>query len=66
MIIESENPIEQYSPLLFHFTLPRSEARQVLWYLYKMGINAAKLFPSFDGAARAVEEYLLQQAPEDP
>lgn len=53
-------------PFLYHFTLPSSEAGKVLWYLDKIGVNAAKLFPGFDGAARAVQEQMHQQEPENP
>ena len=53
-------------PFMFHFTLPATEAGQVLWYLDKIGVNAGKLFPGFDGAARAVQERLHQQPPEHP
>jgi hypothetical protein len=50
-------------PLFFHFTVPSTEARQVLWYLSKTGVDAAKVFPGFDGAARAVKETLLYEDP---
>jgi hypothetical protein len=51
-------------PALFHLTLPSAEAGKVLWYLDKSHINAARLFPEFGGAARAITERLYQQRPE--
>jgi len=53
-------------PVLFHFTVPTSEAGRIVWYLDKNGTNAAKLFPNFDGAACALQERLYQQPPERP
>jgi hypothetical protein len=50
-------------PGLIHFTVPSVEAGHVLWYLDKIGTNAAKLFPDFDGAARAVQEQLYREMP---
>jgi hypothetical protein len=50
-------------PLFFHFTVPSAQARQILWYLSKTGVDAAKVFPGFDGAARAVKESLLYEDP---
>jgi len=51
------------APTFFHFVVPATEAPKVLWYLDKKGVHAAKLFPGFDGAARAVKEELLQEQP---
>jgi hypothetical protein len=53
-------------PFMFHFTLPSSEAGKVLWYLDKTGVNAAKLFPGYDGAVRAIKERLYQENPGNP
>jgi len=61
-----DNRFAEYAPMLFHFTVPSTEANRVLWYLDKHGTNAAKLFPGFHGAARAIEERLLHAAPENP
>jgi hypothetical protein len=43
-------------PLLVGFRVPTSEAPRLLRLLSKDGINAGRLFPGFDGAAKAVEE----------
>jgi FRG domain len=53
-------------PFIYHFTLPSSEAGKVLWYLDKTRVNAAKLFPGYDGAARAIKERLYQEPPGNP
>jgi hypothetical protein len=62
-IRDLENPAPQYAPLLFKFTLPTECAPEVLWFLDKLGYNAARLFPGFTGAARAVEEFLRIRPP---
>ena len=41
------------------WTLPQSEARGLLWYLSRLGITHATLFPSWDGIARATR-YALE------
>lgn len=43
-------------PLFLHFTLPRSEAREVLWLLAREDCTGARCFPGFDGVARLFEE----------
>jgi len=65
LLSEPDEQRSLHSPLFFHFVVPSTEARQVLWFLDKNGVNAAKLFPGFDGAARAVEEQLLHEQPAD-
>jgi hypothetical protein len=65
LLSQPDGQLCPYSPLFFHFVVPSTEARQVLWYLNKNGVNAARLFPGFDGAARAVEEQLLHEQPAD-
>lgn len=50
-------------PLFVRFTLPSGEAGHLLWYLNKVSANAARLFPSFDGAARTIRERHWQQPP---
>ena len=57
--------MEDSGACMYHFTLPKSEAGHLLWYLDKNGVNAAKLFPGFDGAARAVSEYRHHVQPSD-
>jgi hypothetical protein len=41
---------------LRHFTLPFSECGLLLWLLAKEGVDGARLFPGYDGAAKAVME----------
>lgn len=41
---------------LYHFTLPLSEAPTLLRLLAHEGFNAARLFPGFAGAAKALED----------
>jgi len=43
-------------PFFFKFTLPISEAGELLRLLAKEGLNAARLFPGVDGTVRAVKE----------
>jgi hypothetical protein len=43
-------------PVLFHFTISQSKAPELLWQLYKEGINGASCFPGYDGVAKCVRE----------
>jgi hypothetical protein len=43
-------------PFFWEFKLPIVEARRLMWFLAKAGIDAARLFPGFSGAVRALEE----------
>lgn len=58
-----ENPAPQYAPLLYKFSLERTHAPEVLWYLDKMGYHAARLFPGFEGSAKAVFEFSKMMPP---
>jgi hypothetical protein len=64
LIAERKNPLGPSCPLLYHFTVPSSEAGKVLWYLAKNQVNAAKLFPTYDGAARAVRQRFYLETPD--
>lgn len=48
---------------LIKFTVPKTQARDVLDLLRKEHITAASLYPGFDGAARAVREELYWEYP---
>ena len=41
---------------LNHFTLPISEAKELIWMLAREGVTAATVFPGFGGVVRALEE----------
>jgi hypothetical protein len=43
-------------PTFYHFTLPQSEARELLWLLAREGITGAKCFPGYDGVVTAIRE----------
>jgi hypothetical protein len=57
LLADLENPEPQYGPLLFKITLGQDHAAEVLWFLDKMGHDAARLFPGFSGAAKAVFDF---------
>ena len=42
-------------PIMYHFTLAASEAPKLLWLLAKEGIDASRLFPSYEGVVRYME-----------
>ena len=43
-------------PIFWEFKLPIGCVRQLMWFLAKDGVTAARLFPGFSGAVRALEE----------
>jgi hypothetical protein len=61
-----ENRAGQYGPLLYKITLAHEHAPEVLWFLDKMGYNAARIFPGFEGSARAVCEFSRMRPPQVP
>lgn len=50
-------------PVFQHFTLGTEEAGELLWWLDRAGVNGAKLFPDYGGAARAVREVRFHRFP---
>jgi hypothetical protein len=50
-------------PILFKFTLPASQAPQVLGILSAIGTDASSLFPGYGGIARALQERLQHPGP---
>lgn len=48
---------------LYKITLAKAHAAELLWILDRMGYNSARLFPGFDGAARAVMQFRLMRSP---
>jgi len=50
-----ESPLKKIAPVMYHFTLPKSEAGKLLWLLSKEGIDASCLFPGYDGIVRNME-----------
>lgn len=57
-LIEMEVPestLKEIAPVMFHFTLPKSEAGKLLWLLSKEGIDASRLFPGYDGIVRSMD-----------
>jgi hypothetical protein len=61
--LPSDLPMLESSPVMYHFTLPRREAGEVLWLVAKEGITAARLFPGFDGIAAAQKDRLHWRKP---
>jgi hypothetical protein len=51
------------TPVMFHFTVPTSQAPKILWLLAKEGITTARLFPGYAGIVRSIEEEALWQNP---
>lgn len=45
--------------LFLRVRLPRSEARNLLGYLIRLGVTAGRLFPGFGGAAESVRDFDL-------
>lgn len=43
-------------PIFIHFTLPASEAPEILWRLWKEGVHGARCFPGYDGVVRSIRE----------
>lgn len=50
------NKVEMAEPIFYRITLPRSESSSILDFLFRKGYDAAKLFPGYGGACKAVEE----------
>ena len=50
-------------PVFQHFTLGAEQAGELLWWLDRAGVNGAKLFPDYGGAARAVWEARFHRLP---
>jgi len=46
----------RHSTLLYHFTLPISEAQKLLRLLHQEHIDGAKLYPGFAGVQKAMKE----------
>ena len=59
----SKNPLANVAPVMFHFTVPATEACKILWLVAKEGISAASLFPGYDGVARSLEERTFWKSP---
>lgn len=43
-------------PLLWEFTLPVQFASQLMWFLAKEGVTAARLFPGYSGVVKSLAE----------
>jgi hypothetical protein len=54
------------TPVMFHFSVPASEAKKILWLLAKEGITKARLFPGYRGIVQGIEEEALWQYPYPP
>jgi len=52
------------STISHHITMPRSEANELLWYLDKVGADAARLFPGYDGVAQVLRDALDHRRPQ--
>lgn len=58
-----ESPLKEIAPVMFHFTLPKSEAGKLLWLLSKEGIDASRLFPGYDGIVRSMDMRSKHKSP---
>lgn len=56
VLVEREFSSYRRATFFRKFTLPWNQASRLLWCLSKSGIDAATLFPGFDGVVRALEE----------
>ena len=59
----SESPLGKIAPVMFHFTLPKSEAGKLLWLLAKENVDASRLFPGYDGIVRSMDMRTRQEFP---
>jgi hypothetical protein len=57
------DPRRYPSPVMYHFTVPASEAKKILWLLAKEGVTTARLFPGYGGIIRSLEEEALWEYP---
>ena len=57
LMAKSDNDLDLR--VFVHFTLPIKQAGRLLWLLAIEGVTGAKLFPGYDGVARALQEKLL-------
>ena len=55
---------EEASTISHHFTMHGSEANELLWYLDKVGVDAARLFPGYDGVAQVLRDALDHRRPQ--
>jgi FRG domain len=53
-------------PLLYRFTLPRSECTRALWILAKERVTSARMFPGPGGVVDELKERLLWKRPDAP
>lgn len=63
LIAASLRSSQAVTTVFLHFTLPGSQAGELLWWLNKNQVNAARLFPGFDGAAKALKEHRHLRSP---
>lgn len=60
VLIESLTlPSQEHEAFLLKFTLPLDQSGRLLWLLHRESISAARLFPGYDGVAKAVFETQL-------
>lgn len=53
------------SPFFFKFTLPVTQAGELLRLLARQGISAASIYPGYDGAAQAIKESRFWPNPDE-
>ena len=58
--LKREN-MELTLPFFYKITLQLSQAPELFKFLLRAGVTAAKLFPGYGGAARAVDEWSHRQ-----
>lgn len=57
--------VEFRTPIFHKITLQISQARELLKYLFRVGVTASKLIPGYGGAAQAVNEWPSGQNMDD-
>jgi hypothetical protein len=62
-LCKSKSSLFDTNPVLQKFTLPISQAGRVLWLLAIEGITGARMFPGYDGVAKAIREQRLWYKP---
>ena len=55
-----ENELGHRIDDLWKITVPASESKEILDYCRDFGITAATLFPGYDGAAKAVQDFICR------
>jgi hypothetical protein len=63
-VIADNSPGLGASAVLTYFTLPVVHAAELLWWLAKEGVTAARLYPGYHGVSKTMRECRLWRIPE--